>query len=156
MILNPCIAAISTLAITLFPSSAEPQESKKWREIASGTQSNIEEKTQQIIQTQDQWQKWWNKHSTSQDQPGNAESQKPPKVDFDKETVLAITMGMRSTGGHTIQFSDIRREDKSLKAVVTTSSPAPDARVTMALTYPFAVIAIPKHVGPMEFVVQQK
>lgn len=152
MILKPCIAAISTLAITMFPSTAEPQESKKWREIASGTRSHIEEKTQQIIQTQEQWQKWWSKHSTAQDQPGNTESPKPPKVDFDKETVLVATMGTRSTGGHTIVFSDIRRENTSLKAVVTTSSPAPNARVTMALTYPFAIIAIPKHEGPIEFV----
>lgn len=155
MTLSPNIALISALTCTMLSSSANPLESKNWREVASGTQSSIEEKTQQIIQTQEEWQKWWNKHSKTQSQPENAESQKPPKVDFDKETVLIVTMGMRSTGGHAIHFSDIRHEGKSLKVVVTTTSPARDAMVTMALTYPFAAIAIPKHSDSIEFVLQQ-
>ncbi len=154
--LAPLFAATCSLLSSLFPSPATAEtETQKWRLITSGTQSNIEEATQQIIQTPEQWRKWWMDHTNTRDQPDSQEAQLP-KVDFNKETILIATLGMRSTGGHTVQFSEIRHEGDTLKAVITSSSPAPDAMVTMALTYPFAVIAIPKHEGPIEFVATAK
>jgi hypothetical protein len=155
--LSPLIAATCALASSVFSAAAiDKPEAKTWREISSGTQSNIEEATQQVIQTNEQWGKWWSKHTNSLNKHENAEAQKPPKVDFAKETVLVVTLGMRSTGGHAIRFSQIVREGESLKAIITTTSPGPDSMVTMALTYPFAVIAIPKHEGPIEFVAAQQ
>lgn len=147
------IAATCALASTLLSALAdESPVAKNWREVSSGTQSNLEEATQHVIQTPEAWAKWWIKHTTDRDHPENTELPKPPTVDFNKETILIATMGIRSTGGHRIHFSKIYHEKETLKAVVTSSSPAPDEMVTMALTHPFAIIAIPKHEGPVDFI----
>jgi hypothetical protein len=82
------------------------------------------------------------------------EGTKPPEVDFEKETVLVATMGMRSTGGYEIRFSDLKREGDAITVFLRTTSPGPDDMVTMALTYPFAIIAVAKHEGAVEFVVK--
>lgn len=146
-------ACVLTFAVLDSPATG-PAEAKPWREIASGTQSAIEEETRTVIQNQEQWRAWWKEHTKNQFDTAQPDGQQPPKVDFEKETVLIATLGMRSTGGHQIRFSDLRRDDESMTVVLTSTSPGPDDMLTMALTHPFAVIAIPKHEGPVEFEVK--
>lgn len=151
--ISSVIAATCALLFTALPASAaEPENAKPWRGIASGSESAIEKETQLVIQTPDQWRKWWTKHTSNQ--LDSANSNEPPKVDFEKESILVATLGMRSTGGHMVDFSEVRRDGASLKVVVKVTSPGPDDMVTKALTHPFAVIAIPKHDGPIEFIVR--
>lgn len=128
-------------------------DSKPWREIASGSQSNIEKASRQVIQSQEEWRKWWERHNAVEEFiDGETVPKQPPKVDFDKETVLAATLGRRSTGGYSIRFTEIDREGNALTATLQITSPGPDDLVTMALTSPFAVIAVPKHTGSVEFI----
>lgn len=153
--ISTVIAATCVLAFTVFDLPAtESDEAKPWREIASGTYSAIEEETRMVIQSQEQWLTWWKEHTKNMFDAAHPDGQPPPKVDFEKETVLIATLGMRSTGGHQIQFSDVSRKGESMTVTLTTTSPGPDDMVTMALTYPFAVIAIAKHTGVVEFVVK--
>lgn len=151
-IIASAMAATCALAFTVLSSSAEPEDAKPWRVIAAGTQSAIETETRLVIQEADAWRKWWRDHTKNESDASNANE--PPKVDFEKETVLVATLGMRSSGGHKIEFIKLRREGETLKVVVKATSPGPDDMVTMALTHPFAVIAIPKHAGPVEFVTE--
>jgi hypothetical protein len=60
-------------------------------------------------------------------------------------------MGMRSSGGFSIHFGEIRKTGDTLTVEVKTTAPGPDDMVTMALTHPFAVVAIPRHEGAIEF-----
>ena len=140
---------IYALLSSLMALSAEEcsRDSKPWREIASGSQSNIEQATRQVIQNQEQWRKWWEEHIDGKIVPKPA-----PKVDFEQETVLAATLGRHSTGGYAIRFTEIRRQGDQLTAVLQTKSPGSEDMVTMALTSPFAVIATPKHTGRVEFI----
>lgn len=128
-------------------------ESQEWRDVASGSQSNIEEATRQVIQDQEQWRKWWQRHNSVEERIDGETRPKPaPKVDFSEETILVATMGRRSTGGYAVRFTDIRRKGDVVTAVLQIKSPGPEEMVTMALTSPFAVIAIPKHEGRVEFI----
>jgi hypothetical protein len=130
----------------------EASESKSWREIAAGSQSNIQQTTRQVIQDPEQWREWWGKHNTVEILiDGKTVAEPPPKVDFTKETVLVATMGARSSGGFAIRFTGIDREGEVVTATLKTTSPGPDDMVTMALTAPFCIIAIPKHEGRVEF-----
>jgi uncharacterized membrane protein len=151
------IAKTLTCALLLFIVNLAAEdcapESKPWREVASGSQSNIQESTRQVIQTEEEWLKWWEKHNTVEmGIDGKTAPMSPPVVDFEKETVLAATLGKRSTGGHTIRFTDIRRQDDLVTATLQIKSPGSDDLVTMALTSPFAFIAIPKHEGRVKFI----
>lgn len=151
-IITSALAATCALAFTVLSSPAEPEAAKPWRAIAAGTQSAIETETRLVIQDTEAWRKWWQNHTKNESDPSTANE--PPKVDFEKETVLVATLGMRSSGGHKIEFTELRREGETLKVVVKATSPGPGDMVTMALTHPFAVIAVPKHAGPVEFVAE--
>ena len=150
---NILIAATCALLFSSCSSPAgESSESNSWREIASGSQSNIEQATREVIQSPEAWQKWWRKHRTVETLiDGKIVPEPVPEVDFEKKTVLIATMGMLSTGGYSIRFTEIHRENDLLTATVETTSPGPDSIVTKAFTAPFSVIAIPKHEGRVEF-----
>ena len=140
------------LSFMFSPAEAGPC-SKPWREIAFGSQSNIQEATRVVIQDQEQWRKWWGKHNTVENLiDGKIAPKPPPKVDFEKETVLVATLGRHSTGGYAIRFTEIDREGEAVTATLKITSPGPDDLVTSALTSPFSVIAIPKYEGCVEFV----
>jgi hypothetical protein len=142
--LTLALAALALVATTM----ASP-EAKPWREIATGSQSGIETPGRTVIRTPEAWQAWWKEHTKNEFDPANPNE--PPKVDFDKEMILAATMGERSTGGFAIHFTEIKTEGGTLKVIVKSTSPGPDAMVTMALTQPFAIIAVPKHDGEVVF-----
>jgi len=149
------IAAACAIAITAMDSDADDNsDAKSWREIETGTYSGIEEEQRLVINDPETWKKWWKEHTKNMHDTSQPDGIKPPAVDFEKETVILATAGMHSTGGHHISFSDVSLEKGALTVVLTFKSPGPEDMVTMALTYPFAIIAVPKHEGEVEFVVK--
>ena len=148
------LAASSFFLLSCMSSRAEDSSgSIAWREVASGSHSNIKQASRQVIRDQQQWIKWWQQHNKVQMHiDGKTVPKPPPEVDFEQEMVLVATLGQRSTGGYSIRFTEIRREGDVVTATLQISSPGPDDLVTQALTSPFAVIAIPQHAGRVKFV----
>ena len=65
------------------------------------------------------------------------------------EVILAICSGKRSTGGYSIEISDIDYKDPVMTITVKENSPAPDTVVTEAFTCPICYIrlsSLPKEV----------
>ncbi len=138
--------------MTSAASEQDTGDQAEWRAISSGAQSNIEEATQTVIRDPQAWAEWWQSHNTTVEViDGEESAPAPPEVDFSEETVLVATMGTRNTGGYSIAFTGIRRDGETLVATYKTESPDPDGFVTMALTAPYAIIAVPRHEGPVEF-----
>ena len=128
-------------------------ESQPWRDLATGANSNIEQAKQEVFQSEDVWHDWWKRHNTSYEYiDGKMVATKPPEVHFSKETILVVTLGMRSTGGYSVVFTRVHYDGETLVAHLRYTAPGPDDMVTMALTAPFAIIAVPKHEGPVRFV----
>ncbi len=151
----PALIVTCALAISASDSSSsEPEADKGWRDIDAGTHSAIEEASQVVIQDATAWGLWWRKHTKNMFDSEQPDGIKPPEVDFQKETVLVATLGMRSTGGHSVRFVEVNKEGVSLAVTLQSTSPGPDDMVTMALTYPFAIISVPKHEGEVVFVVR--
>jgi len=149
--LLPTIVIASLCA--LGPSSAgEDADEDAWRVVESGAHSNIVESTRKVIQTEGDWRDWWQRHNTvTEFIDGQVSERPPPAVDFSRETVLVATLGRRSSGGYAIEFNDVRYAGGTVIAVLKTKAPGPEEMVTMALTAPYAIIAIPRHEGPIEF-----
>jgi hypothetical protein len=117
------------------------------RSLAKGTFSGIKEARQEVIRNATAWETFWNQHSAS---AGSAE--KIPAVDFAKETVIAVTMGIKRTGGYTIEIVRVELAGKSLKIFVKQTSPPPGSLSIQALTAPFHFAAVPKSDLKPEFV----
>ncbi|MFP4012359.1 MAG: protease complex subunit PrcB family protein [Spirochaetaceae bacterium] len=78
----------------------------------------------------------------------------PPAIDFDRETVVAVFAGQRSTGGYSVEIDAVCRTPEAgsessaaaseavLHLCYTEYEPAEDAMVTMALTSPYVVVAV--------------
>ncbi len=66
----------------------------------------------------------------------------PPVVDFARETVLAVFMGTRPTGGYGIDVRDVTLEGADLFVDLVLVEPAADAMVTQALTSPWVIIRV--------------
>lgn len=149
------LAAACAMAFAVTGSNAnDAEEERAWRSIDSGGYSAVEEETRVVINDEKTWHDWWKRHTANIHDTSQPDGIKAPEVDFEKETVLIATMGMRSTGGHSIRFTAVALDGETLTATVQSTSPGPDDMVTMALTYPFAIIAVPKHAGEVVFAVK--
>lgn len=67
-----------------------------------------------------------------------------PSVDFARETVLAVFMGPRSTGGYGLDVGGVTFEGGDLFVDLIEIRPEPGAMVTQALTSPWMVVRIPR------------
>ncbi|NQY29574.1 MAG: protease complex subunit PrcB family protein [Flavobacteriaceae bacterium] len=76
-----------------------------------------------------------------------------PKVDFSKETIIAVFMGEKTTGGFSVTIENVKEENKKLIVKIKETKPGPKDMVTMAITQPFCFVKI-NNVGK-EFVFEK-
>jgi hypothetical protein len=124
---------------------AEQQKSGGIRTIAKGAFSAIQEPMELVITNKTQWEEIWKKQSK------RIPPEPAPAIDFDKETVLFVSMGRKNTGGYGISIESVRKADSGVVAKVLKKSPAPGAMTIQSLTAPFHIVAIPKGDGKVKF-----
>jgi hypothetical protein len=137
------------VALLLAVGGIHAQETMKLRNLAQGQVSGIGEPRRQVVQDPVIWAQIWAKHSA-----GQVPKPPAPKVDFQTEMVIVVTMGTKNTGGYAIEIKRVEPAGERLKIQVQQTSPPPDALVTMALTAPFHFVAVPKIDLKPEFVEQ--
>ncbi|MFD2890617.1 protease complex subunit PrcB family protein [Flavobacterium chuncheonense] len=65
-------------------------------------------------------------------------------VNFKENNVLILHLGQKNTGGYGIEVEDIQNKNNVITVFYKIVKPKPGEMVTMALTNPFTVAAIPK------------
>jgi hypothetical protein len=68
----------------------------------------------------------------------------PPAIDFSREVAVFLLLGRHSTGGHSVTPVRVAREGDALVVDATIAGPSKRAIVSMALTAPYSVIAVPR------------
>lgn len=68
----------------------------------------------------------------------------PPKIDFETKLIILVTMGEKSSGGYTINISDISENKNKVVVTVLNSIPEASCPTTSALTFPFEFIQLDK------------
>jgi hypothetical protein len=81
---------------------------------------------------------WTAAHASSLTQPPQ------PSVDFARETMLAVFMGTRSSGGYGLDVAGVTFEGGDLFVDLVEIRPEPGSMVTQALTSPWMVVRIPR------------
>ena len=112
------------------------------RVIAQDEMSNVDEPRQVVARTPAEWESLWRL---------NGNNKPVPKVDFSKESVVAIFLGSRPTPGYLPHFVRAGVKDKVL--TLQWIERRPDAGVVLAqvLTSPALFAAIPKFDGEVKF-----
>ena len=123
----------------------------KMREIAKGGMSGITKPTCQVITNNETWGEVWTQHAVRK-----AAGQELPRVDFERETVLFVTLGRKNTGGYSITIEEVVTREEEILVRVKTTSPAPGGFTLQALTSPFHIVAIESRNKPIRFTVDGK
>jgi len=132
--------------LLVFPSAKAEEKTNavKLRPVSSGSQSNAESAETSVIQSEEEWTAWWVANI--------GENADAPTINFDNETIVAATMGMKNSGGYAVEFTKATMANNTITISIKSSEPKPDYMVTMALTSPYTIAAIPKHKGNIVFV----
>ncbi|TMP96884.1 MAG: protease complex subunit PrcB family protein [Verrucomicrobia bacterium] len=109
------------------------------RSLAKGVFSGIRDARKEVLRKAGDWEKLWSQHSVSA-----GATEKIPAVDFDKEMVIAATLGTQRTGGYSIEVVGVEARGKTLRISIKKSAPPPGAITIQALTAPFHFVAVPK------------
>ena len=102
--------------------------------VDHGVISGLMDERQDVIRDQTVWMDFWKSHK------GKGSS--VPMIDFQKEIVVVIHLGTRSTAGYEVNVRQI--EDQSERVMITYEEikPGPGCFVAQVLTQPYHIIKI--------------
>jgi len=113
-------------------SATRSETSVKWSKLISGEQSRMENRSMLVINNQTKFDELW----AIAFHEGMAPAK--PKVDFSKNTVIALFLGEMNSGGHSIEPLSIRSSTGGGYVVaVRHNKPGQNCLRTMAIEYPY-------------------
>ncbi len=108
--------------------------------VARGAQAvGVDRATYRLLRTREELAQAWNQaYGTSLNVPAL------PSADLARETMVAVFLGPKPTGGYGLDVAAASIEGGDLYVDVRATSPAPGAITTQALTSPWLVLRIPR------------
>ncbi len=73
-----------------------------------------------------------------------------PDVDFEKDMVVLIAVGARSSAGYRVVPVSVRAEGDKTLIRARERTPPPDSIAASVITYPFLALSVPMRKGPVE------
>ena len=112
--------------------------------VAKGDMSGVETMRQVTVRTAAEWQKLWKEH---------APDEKLPVVDFNSNMVVGIFLGSKPSAGYQVEIVSVRPEGNDVVVEYAQKQPGRGMMSAQMLTEPYDLVAVPKHAGPVRFVV---
>jgi hypothetical protein len=103
------------------------------RTIAADASGAATEKSAQFARDAETYRRLWDTLAGS----GQA-----PAVDFTTESAVFVMAGQKRSGGYSVVVNGVSLDGKTLVIHATVQSPPPNAIVSLALTSPYAVVAV--------------
>ncbi|MCB0410136.1 MAG: protease complex subunit PrcB family protein [Flavobacteriales bacterium] len=75
-----------------------------------------------------------------------------PAIDFEKNQVLLIALGVKNNGGYKLQMDKVVENKNSIVVNYFENKPGANCMTTQAIVFPFELIEIPKNSKKVEFV----
>lgn len=108
--------------------------------------SGVREPGTAVIRDVEGWQAAW-ETITANHSPRPA----LPAVDFAREMVVLVALGMRSSGGYSAEIRRVLRTGDGISVDYVARSPGSDCFVTGAITHPIDVVIVPRVDGTAVF-----
>jgi len=137
VMLSACSSAQASLATEL-----------AFNTIDKGFMSGVRQRQLLVIKSEAQWKEIWQVHVGLV-----SPAREVPSIDFDKEMVVAVFLGERSSGGYGVEIKAVEqdREKRQLRVVLRETKPAGGAMVIQALTQPYHIVKVKKSELPVTF-----
>lgn len=110
--------------------------------LSRETMSQIDAPRQVSVNTVADFAALWRQHA------GDA---KPPAVDFNARTVVAVFLGTRMTAGYAVEILRTRDEKGALIVEWQERRPSRDMMTAQVVTSPAVIASIPKFAGTVTF-----
>lgn len=120
-------------------------------ELHSGNNGGFKEETTQVITTQDAFAKVWKQAFANY-----MRKEEMPEVDFNKNTIILVALGEKTSGGYTIKTTNTTVTNNSTIVNVISTSPGKGCMTTEAITYPYQIVQIDKFDNPIKFNITEK
>lgn len=117
------------------------------RSILTEVVSGVSTRRRLVIRDTDRWREFWSEVMARKQPRPDA-----PKVDFERNMVIAAAMGTRQTGGYAISIEDVSRGHGRITVTVLESSPGPDCSTIQAFTAPVVAVRVRRSDEPVTFV----
>lgn len=82
---------------------------------------------------------------------GKIPKSETPKINFDKETVVALFLGERTSGGYSIWVENVLSVNNIITINYKIKTPKRGEMVTSVMTQPYYIIKIPKVINELVF-----
>ncbi|MEE8419749.1 MAG: protease complex subunit PrcB family protein [Dehalococcoidales bacterium] len=136
-IMGGLLIALISAGCSSQPIDSNPVRDLSFETIDKGSSSGIETGERLVIESAADWEDLWGEH-TALRTPAPA----LPGIDFSRQMVIAVFSGLKSTGGYSVEITEIRATNRELNIVYQVTEPGPDDMVTEAETQPFHIIKI--------------
>jgi hypothetical protein len=110
--------------------------------ISKEAMSQVDEPKQVAVRSAAEWSALWRQH---------AGDSKPPAVDLNTRTVVAVFLGSRRTSGYSVEIVGTRESGGGLVVQWQERSPGRDMMAAQVITSPAIIASIPRFVGPITF-----
>lgn len=120
-------------------------------ELNSGVNGGFTEKLNQVITTQETFNKAWEKaYANYMKKP------RVPEVDFTKNVVLLVALGEQRSGGYGIKVDKVVSTKSNTTVTIMETKPGKNCNLTTALTYPYQFVQIEKTGKSITFISVEK
>jgi len=140
---------ITTLLTTLISCGDNDDYQLNFTTIEQGTDSALATDLVQLFRatTQAEWDDLWAQHKANVTPPPQQ-----PAVDFSRQMVIAVFDREQTSGGYSIEITQIKKRLERLAVFATRSEPGDNCATTTALTSPFHIVSVePSDLDPELF-----
>lgn len=115
-----------------------PAESLIWEVVASGSGAlGVEAERYELVRDADELRSLWNQAHASQ-----LTVPPLPEVDPEREAVLMVFLGTKTSGGYGLEVEAVTLEGRDLFVDLATPEPAPGSLTTQAITSPWLMLRV--------------
>lgn len=136
------IATIILSIIFISCTATKTQESSSvvsFRTLDKNNNSGLQEPKQEIYTSKADFEKAWNLAWSNFEEPVTL-----PTIDFTKETVALVALGMKNNGGYQLKIDQITQDQNNLTIDYTETTPNSKCSYTMAIVFPYEFIVFAK------------
>ena len=129
--------SVSNSSVSNSSSSLSAPAQVAWSVLAEGSQGSADEAMVYVIQSQAKLREVWTLAN------GNFTPMPTmPTVDFTNNTVIAVFLGIKPSGGHSVEIANMVNNATGLDVALQINEPGAGMFATMALTSPWVMIEV--------------
>lgn len=126
-------------------------------DIVSPHSGGTETPSYRTVRSPEEWAVLWRELEprTSREQ-GQLQPNPVPQIDFDRHALIVAAMGSRPNGGYRIEVESLKESADRMVATVVEQTSGANCITTQAVTYPIAIVLVPKTAKQVDFEVVRK